>query len=140
MNKKLTILIVDDEKDIRFLFEQHFKEEIKSEQINFYYALSAEEALKTLQTIEKTQIVLILSDINMPGMSGIELLKQIKLAYPQMTVFMITAYGDSKNCQLAWEHGAAEILNKPLNFSYLKNLIIEFRRLYKIKGMGSDHD
>lgn len=130
----MNVLVVDDERDASFLFQQHFKKEIKAKDLIFHYALSAEEALQLLDEKLSTQLVLILSDINMPGMNGLELLKMIKQKYPHMAIFIITAYGDPENCQLAWQYGASEILNKPIDFSYLKNLIVEFRRLNELKG------
>ncbi len=117
----MKILVVDDEKDIKLLFEQRFRKEIKRNEIEFIFAFSGEEALDFLNT-NQHEAVLILSDINMPGMSGLELLKQIMQKYPQPppTVMMITAYGDAENYNMAKELGANDFLTKPLDFELLK--------------------
>jgi CheY-like chemotaxis protein len=117
----MKILVVDDEKDIQVLFEQRFRKEIKSSQIEFAFAFSGEEALKYLNQHEH-EAVLILSDINMPGMSGLELLENIKKKYlkPPPVVMMITAYGDAENLRIATELGADDFLTKPVDFAVLK--------------------
>jgi CheY-like chemotaxis protein len=115
------ILVVDDETDIKMLFEQRFRKEIKTGEMNFSFAFSGEEALKFLKN-HKQEAVLILSDINMPGMSGLELLKHIKQDFrkPPPVVMMITAYGDSENYRRAFELGADDFLTKPVDFPLLK--------------------
>jgi two-component system, chemotaxis family, chemotaxis protein CheY len=115
------ILVVDDERDIQVLFEQHFRKEIKRGEINFVFSFSGEEALTFINEHEQ-EAVLILSDINMPGMSGLELLGHIKEKYskPPPVVMMITAYGDSYNYRLAMQLGADDFLTKPLDFNSLK--------------------
>jgi CheY-like chemotaxis protein len=115
------ILVVDDETDIKMLFEQRFRKEIKTGEMNFSFAFSGEEALKFLKN-HKQEAVLILSDINMPGMSGLELLKHIKqdFSQPPPVVMMITAYGDSENYRRAIELGADDFLTKPVDFPLLK--------------------
>jgi two-component system, chemotaxis family, chemotaxis protein CheY len=117
----MKILVVDDEKDVRALFEQRFRKEIREGEMNFAFAYSAEEALGYLNTLNH-EAVLILSDINMPGMSGLELLKQIKTHFekPPPTVMMITAFGDDENYQQAMKLGADDFLTKPLNFTHLR--------------------
>ena len=119
----MKIMVVDDEEDIQSLFKQKFRKEIKGGQIQFYFALSAEAALNYLETQDKASIVLILSDINMPGMNGLELLKLIKEKFPNLKVFMITAYGDDKNYQTAMDYGADGYIMKPVNFDELKEKI-----------------
>ena len=119
----MKIMVVDDEEDIQSLFNQKFRKEIKAGQIQFYFALSAEAALNYLETQDKASIVLILSDINMPGMNGLELLKLIKEKFPNLKVFMITAYGDDKNYQTAMDYGADGYIMKPVNFDELKEKI-----------------
>ena len=116
-----TILVVDDERDIQTLFEQHFRKEIKSGEMDFVFAFSGEEALGYMKGREQGA-VLILSDINMPGMSGLELLKHIKEKYekPPPVVMMITAYGDNENYRLAMQLGADDFLTKPVDFISLK--------------------
>ncbi|MBS1753278.1 MAG: response regulator [Ferruginibacter sp.] len=117
----MKILVVDDEHDVKTLFEQRFRKEIKSGEIDFVFAYSGEEALSYL-AIHKHEAVLILSDINMPGMSGLELLRQIKQKYhePPPVVMMITAYGDAENYKTAKELGADDFLTKPVDFIALK--------------------
>ena len=122
----MKILVVDDEKDIQTLFEQRFRKEIRDGILNFAFAFSGEEALSYLN-IHEHETVLILSDINMPGMSGLELLKQIKKKYmkPPPKVMMITAYGDAENYNRAKELGADDFLTKPVDFNYLKEKFIQ---------------
>ena len=117
----MKILVVDDEKDVQFLFEQRFRKEIRSGEMNFVFAYSGEEALNYLTTHDH-EAVLILSDINMPGMTGLELLKVIKEKHhePPPVVMMITAYGDAENYNTAMRLGADDFLTKPLEFNLLK--------------------
>lgn len=124
----MKVMVVDDEEDIQSLFKQKFRKEIKGGQIEFYFALSAEAALNYLETQDKASIVLILSDINMPGMNGLELLKLIKEKFPNLKVFMITAYGDDKNYQAAMDYGADGYIIKPVNFDELKEKIFTICR------------
>src|SRR6185369_16577523 len=117
----MKILVVDDERDIEVLFEQRFRREIKTGEIDFAFAYSGEEALSYLgQHVHEA--VLILSDINMPGMSGLELLRHIKqkFAAPPPIVMMITAYGDPENFKQAMQLGADDFLTKPVDFTLLK--------------------
>jgi len=120
----MKILVVDDEKDIRPLFEQRFRKEIRNGEINFEFAYSGEEALEFMKQYMH-EAVLILSDINMPGMSGLELLAQIKEKNhnPPPVVMMITAYGDKENYSRALELGADDFLTKPVDFTQLKEKI-----------------
>lgn len=117
----MKILVVDDEKDVQILFQQRFRKEIKTAELNFVFAFSGEEALQTLNSMEQ-EAVLILSDINMPGMSGLELLEEIKTGtvQPPPVVMMITAYGDEENFNTAKRLGADDFLTKPLDFTVLK--------------------
>jgi CheY-like chemotaxis protein len=117
----MKILVVDDERDIQTLFEQRFRKEIRNRQVEFEFAFSGEEALKYLN-LHDQEAVLILSDINMPGMSGLELLSRIKRMHhePPPVVMMITAYGDAENYKTAKELGADEFLTKPVDFKLLK--------------------
>lgn len=124
---KMKILVVDDEKDIRPLFEQRFRREVRKGEIDFEFAYSGEMALEYLK--ENTQeAVLILSDINMPGMSGLELLKHIKEKHksPPPVVMMITAYGDDNNYRTAMELGADDFITKPVDFKLLKERMKTF--------------
>ena len=117
----MKILVVDDEKDVQTLFEQRFRKEIKSAEMDFAFAFSGEEALQFLTTHDH-EAVLILSDINMPGMSGLELLRQIKEKHktPPPVVMMITAYGDAENHEASVKLGADDFLTKPVDFPSLK--------------------
>jgi CheY-like chemotaxis protein len=120
----MKILVVDDEKDIQPLFQQRFRREIRNGEIEFAFAYSGEEALGYMKKNE-SEAVLILSDINMPGMSGLELLKNIKENHkePPPVVMMITAYGDEDNYKKAMELGADDFLTKPVDFGTLKDKI-----------------
>jgi CheY-like chemotaxis protein len=120
----MKILVVDDEKDIQPLFLQRFRNEIKSGELSFEFAFSGEEALKYLENF-RHEAVLILSDINMPGMSGLELLEKIKHKHhsPPPVVMMITAYGDQENYKKAMELGADDFVTKPVDFNILKERI-----------------
>jgi len=117
----MKVLVVDDEIDVRSLFEQRFRKEIKNGEINFEFAHSGEDALEYLNT-QHQEAILILSDINMPGMSGLQLLEQIKQKYhkPPPVVMMITAYGDDQNYNTAMKLGADDFLTKPVDFPSLK--------------------
>lgn len=115
------ILVVDDEQDVQVLFQQRFRREIRDNEIEFAFALSGNEALLYMEN-HNNESVLVLSDINMPGMNGLELLRQLKLRYgsPAPIVMMITAYGDSENYSYAMKLGADDFFTKPLDFSLLK--------------------
>jgi two-component system chemotaxis response regulator CheY len=120
----MKILVVDDEQDVQPLFQQRFRREIKSNQFEMDFVLSAEEALKYLET-NGYQDKVILSDINMPGMSGLELLDKIQKAStpPPPVIFMISAYGDEENKNAASNLGAKDFFTKPLDFGLLKETI-----------------
>lgn len=117
------ILVVDDERDVQSLFEQKFRKEIRDHKIALAFATSGTEALNYLYQ-HTDNVPLVLTDINMPGMSGLELLRRIKqdpwLPPPSPRVMMVTAYGDDENYQLAKRLGADELLTKPLDFNLLK--------------------
>jgi two-component system, chemotaxis family, chemotaxis protein CheY len=117
----MKILVVDDEQDVKALFEQRFRKEIRNGETDFVFAYSGEEALDYLHDLAHGA-VLILSDINMPGMSGLELLGRIKQKQfrPPPVVMMITAYGDAENYNTAKALGADDFLTKPLDFNVLK--------------------
>ncbi len=122
----MKILVVDDERDIEILFQQRFRREIREREIEFVFAYSGEEALLYLNQ-HVHEAVLILSDINMPGMSGLELLREIKQKFeqPPPFVMMITAYGDADNYNQAMRLGADDFLTKPLDFTLLKGKLKE---------------
>jgi two-component system, chemotaxis family, chemotaxis protein CheY len=117
----MNILVVDDERDIQPLFEQRFRKEIRNGAARFAFATSGEEALMYLNQ-HQHEAVLILSDINMPGMSGLELLRHIKEEHkqPPPIVMMLTAYGDPENYSQAMQLGADDFLTKPLDFNLLR--------------------
>jgi len=118
----MKILVVDDEADVQPLFTQRFRKEIRNHEVEFSFALSGEEALNYLNQ-NNSEVVLILSDINMPGMSGLELLSKIRHQYetPPPVVMMITAYGDEESRRKALQDGADDFLTKPLDFNLLKD-------------------
>ncbi|GAB4497865.1 MAG: response regulator [Saprospiraceae bacterium] len=125
----MKILVVDDEQDIKALFEQRFRREIRNGAFQFAFCFSGEEALTFLQE-HPSEAILILSDINMPGMSGLELLSKIreKSPAPPPFIVMITAYGDSEKQAEALRLGANDFLNKPLDFSTLKQKLEHLQR------------
>jgi CheY-like chemotaxis protein len=122
----MKILVVDDERDVQALFQQRFRKEIKNGDMYFEFAFSGEEALAYLKQNQK-EAVLILSDINMPGMNGLELLEHIKQEFqkPVPIVIMITAYGDDENYKTAKKLGADDFLTKPVDFKTLKEKLIK---------------
>jgi len=122
----MQILVVDDETDVRDLFQQRFRREIRSGELSFNFAFSGEEALAYLRA-RPSEVLLILSDINMPGMSGLELLGHVKAEghMPPTTMMMITAYGDDNSRQEALGLGATDFLTKPLDFAVLRQKLQE---------------
>ena len=120
----LKIIVVDDEPDAEYLFLQRFRKELKRGDVQFEFFQSAEATLDYLTASSQIDIVLVLSDINMPGMNGIELLDEVKKVFPQLLVYMITAYGDKQTEALARKKGADDFLTKPVDFSSLKAKIL----------------
>lgn len=118
----MKVLVVDDERDVEFLFRQKFRKEIRQGMIDLAFAFSAEEALHLLGE-ERADVVLVLSDINMPGMNGLELLRRIKETPPPIPVCMMTAYGNDEYRQKAHEYGSDGYLTKPVDFEDLKQRI-----------------
>ena len=116
----MKLLVVDDEIDVQFLFEQKFRKEIKAGKVQIVYATSGMTALELMETIDDKADYLMLTDINMPQMTGLELLKEVKSRYPKLKVFMITAYGDETNFNQAKSLGADDYFTKPLKFDLLK--------------------
>ena len=116
----MKLLVVDDEIDIQFLFEQKFRKEIKSGKVQIIYAVNGSSALELMESIRDQTEYLVLTDINMPEMTGLELLKEVKARYPNLKVFMITAYGDESNYNKAINMGADDYFTKPLKFDLLK--------------------
>jgi len=117
----LKLLVVDDESDVQFLFQQKFRKEIKAGTLQIKYAYNGISALELIESINDRTDYLILSDINMPEMNGIELLREIKKRYPELKVIMITAYGDEQNFTMAKSLGADDYFTKPLQFELLKS-------------------
>ena len=117
------ILVVDDEPDVESLFRQQFRRDIRSGRFVMEFANSAPQALERAEAIEDPSLILILSDINMPGMSGLEMLAKVKAARPKVPVIMITAYGDEDTKRKAIELGAKGLLTKPIDFSTLRQEI-----------------
>jgi CheY-like chemotaxis protein len=116
----VSILIVDDESDVAELFRQRFRRETRQGTYVLHFALSGEEALDKLADQIRPELIVILSDINMPGMDGLALLREIKRRRPELPVMMVTAYGDDERRRRASEYGAAEFIMKPVDFDALK--------------------
>ena len=116
----MKLLVVDDERDVQFLFQQKFRKEIKAGTMQIKYALNGISALELIESFENKSDYLMLTDINMPEMNGIELLKEVKSKYPELKVFMITAYSDEQNFTMAKKLGADDYFTKPLQFDLLK--------------------
>jgi len=117
----MKVLVVDDEADVQPLFLQRFRREIRNGEVNFTFSQSGEDAFSYLEQ-HPSEVILILSDINMPGMSGLDLLQRIRKKYEAAppTIMMITAYGDEENYRQAMQWGADDFLTKPLDFTILK--------------------
>ena len=116
----VSILVVDDEPDVADLFRQRFRREARQGTYVMHFATSGEQALERLAGEIEPPLIVILSDINMPGMDGLQLLAEIKQRFPNLPVMMITAYGDDERRRRAAEFGAAEFLTKPVDFDQLK--------------------
>jgi CheY-like chemotaxis protein len=119
----LLILVVDDEPDVEVLFRQHFRRDLRASRFTMDFAQSAPLALQRINDAGDQSLILILSDINMPGMSGLELLPQARAARPDVPIIMITAYGDAETKRKALEGGAEALLTKPIDFATLRNEI-----------------
>ena len=116
----VSILIVDDEPDVAALFRQRFRREARQGTYVLHFAGSGEQALQMLEHDIEPQLIVILSDINMPGMDGLTLLREVKQLRPDLPVMMVTAYGDDERRRRAGEYGAAEFITKPVDFDLLK--------------------
>jgi len=117
------ILVVDDESDVEALFRQQFRRELRAGRFVMEFAQSAPAALQRIRDAAGASLILILSDINMPGMTGLELLPKAKALRPDVPVIMITAYGDAETKRMAFEGGAEALLTKPIDFTTLRNEI-----------------
>ncbi len=119
----LLILVVDDAPDVETLFRQQFRRDLRAGRFTMEFAQSAPAALQSIREAASASLILILSDINMSGMSGLELLPQAKAARPDVPVIMITAYGDAETKRKALERGADALLTKPIDFLALRDEI-----------------
>ena len=116
----VSILVVDDEPDVADLFRQRFRRETRDGTYVMHFADSGEAALQQLSGGIEPQLIVILSDINMPGMDGLALLRKVKRRHPDLPVMMVTAYGDDERRQRAEQYGACEFITKPVDFDTLK--------------------
>jgi CheY-like chemotaxis protein len=119
----MLILVVDDEPDVELLFKQQFRRDLRAGRFTMEFAQSAADALQRIGMAKGQSLILILSDINMPGMSGLEFLPHAKAARPDVPVIMITAYGDAETKRIAHERGAEALLTKPIDFGLLRSEI-----------------
>ena len=117
------ILVVDDEPDVEALFRQQFRRELRAQRFVLEFANSATDALARVAGLTEQSPILIFSDINMPGMTGLEMLPKVKALHPEIPVIMITAYGDSETRRKAIEQGAADLFSKPIDFTVLRSQI-----------------
>ena len=117
------ILVVDDEPDVEALFRQQFRRELRSGRFQMEFALSAPVAIERASEMRDADLILILSDINMPGMSGLDMLPKVRALRPDVPVIMITAYGDTETRRSALERGAEDLLTKPIDFAQLRQEI-----------------
>ena len=122
----VSILVVDDESDVAELFRQRFRREVRQGTYAMHFANSGVEALEKLVGGIEPTLIVILSDINMPGMDGLTLLREIRVRQPELPVIMVTAYGDDERRRVAKEYGAAQFITKPVDFDLLK---AQLRRL-----------
>ena len=120
----IKILVVDDEHDVEHLFLQRFRKEIRGGLMEMNFAFNGEDALTYIKSLDPFDVVIVLSDINMPGMTGLELLKIIKSEYKTLKVMMITAYGDESNYNNAISIGADDFMSKPVDFNALKDKLL----------------
>ena len=117
------VLVVDDEPDVEALFRQQFRRDLRSQRFMMDFANSASDALKRIGSTIEQSLILILSDINMPGMSGLDMLPKVRAERPDVPVIMITAYGDAETRRKAIERGAVGLLTKPIDFALLRGEI-----------------
>ncbi|MEI7801396.1 MAG: response regulator [Bacteroidota bacterium] len=123
----MKVLIVDDEMDVEQLYRQRFRKEIKAGELEMMFAFSTNEAMNVLSELAPMDVILVLSDINMPGLTGFDLLKFTKEKYPHLNVVMVSAYGDADNMNKASSLGASGFLTKPVDFNLLKEKIFSLK-------------
>ena len=119
----VSVLVVDDEPDLEVLFRQQFRRELRARRFVMDFASSAAQALNRISDTGEQTLILILSDINMPGMSGLEMLPELRARRPDVPVIMITAYGDAETRKTAFERGAQALLTKPIDFGQVRQAI-----------------
>ena len=119
----IMVLVVDDEPDVEALFRQQFRRDLRAQRFMMDFANSAADALARITSSIGQSLILILSDINMPGMTGLEMLPKVKEMRPEVPVIMITAYGDADTRRKALESGAIGLLTKPIDFTLLREEI-----------------
>ena len=124
----IKMLVVDDERDVEILFTQRFRKEVQTGEVELNFAFNGDEALSFLHSLNPFDLVVVLSDINMPGMTGLELLQIIKTEFKDLRVMMVTAYGDEKNYKNAFSIGADDFLTKPVDFRMLKEKVMKFKQ------------
>jgi len=124
----IKMLVVDDERDVEMMFTQRFRKELRNKEVRINFAFDGQEALNFLRTLDPFDLVLVLSDINMPGMTGLELLRIIRVEFPTLKVMMVTAYGDESNLQTAVSYGASDFVTKPVDFITLKEKILSLSK------------
>jgi CheY-like chemotaxis protein len=117
------VLVVDDEPDVEALFRQQFRRDLRAQRFVMDFAGSASEALTRITDVGEHSLILIFSDINMPGMSGLEMLPEVRTRRPDVPVIMITAYGDAATRNRALERGAEGLLTKPIDFGQVRHEI-----------------
>lgn len=117
------VLVVDDERDVELLFRQRFRKELRDNEISLHFEFSGEEAIKYLQTQSPLEVMMVLSDINMPGMNGLQLVEKVKSEFPSLRVIMVSAYGDENNKYEARQKGVDDFVTKPVEFEILKSII-----------------
>jgi CheY-like chemotaxis protein len=125
----MKFLVVDDERDVEILFRQKLRKEIRNGDLELVFAFSGQEALEILRGHKPPEVMYIFSDINMPGMTGLELLDKVKAEFPNIKVSMISAYGDSENYERAMSSGAKGFFTKPIDFDSLKKEIYDIANI-----------
>ena len=118
--RKIKILVIDDEQDMVQLFKQKFSKELKSGDLAFHFSFTAKEAVEYLEQNGEPGVILILTDIELPDMNGLELLKILKGKFPELPIFMITDYANERNRRIAEEYGADDFISKPIDFACLR--------------------
>lgn len=125
----MKFLVVDDEKDVEIMFRQKLRKELRDGVLEMEFAFSGLEALKILRSRKPPKVMYIFSDINMPGMTGLDLLEKVKAEFPEISVSMISAYGDNENYERAKNSGAEGFFTKPIDFVSLK---VEIDKILKL--------